>query len=61
MTGEVLKEKRKALNLSQAQLAEKLGVKENTIYRWEKGILPIYKTVELALEYLLLKAENTST
>jgi transcriptional regulator with XRE-family HTH domain len=50
MTGEGLKEKRAALGLTQAQLAEILEVKSNTVARWERGILSVPKAIELALE-----------
>lgn len=37
MNPEELKRRRKALNLTQNELAEKLGVSGNTVSRWEKG------------------------
>lgn len=45
---------RKALGLSQAALAEKLGVTQSTVSRWEKN--PDPRTI-LALEALKAKAE----
>jgi transcriptional regulator with XRE-family HTH domain len=50
MDGEQLKEKRIALGLTQAQLAEILDVKPNTVARWERGVLAVPRTVELAME-----------
>lgn len=50
MEGSELKEKRLALGLTQAQLAEILEVKPNTVARWERGLLAVPKTVELAME-----------
>jgi transcriptional regulator with XRE-family HTH domain len=50
MEGEKLKEKRIALGLTQAQLAEILDVKPNTVARWERGLLLVPRTVELAME-----------
>jgi transcriptional regulator with XRE-family HTH domain len=50
MEGEKLKEKRNALGLTQAQLAEIFDVKPNTVARWERGLLPVPRTVELAME-----------
>ena len=47
-----LKKWREGAKLTQAQLAERLGVKENTVYRWETGRLPISKTVQVALEQI---------
>jgi DNA-binding XRE family transcriptional regulator len=41
MTPDQLKAFRARLGLTQAQLAEKLGVERNTVNRWEMGLLPI--------------------
>lgn len=41
MTPEELKSLRATLGLTQPQLAERLGVQPNTVYRWEAGIHPI--------------------
>jgi transcriptional regulator with XRE-family HTH domain len=49
MTGDELKERRNALSLTQAQLAEILDVKPNTVARWERGVLSVPKAIELAL------------
>lgn len=50
MTGEELKTRRETLDLTQTELADLLDVKQNTVYRWEAGKLPISRTVELAFE-----------
>jgi transcriptional regulator with XRE-family HTH domain len=50
MEGDELKDKRIALGLTQAQLAEILDVKPNTVARWERGLLDVPRTVELAME-----------
>ncbi len=49
MSPEKLKELRVSLQLTQSELARLLDVKENTVYRWETGRLPISRMVELAL------------
>ena len=36
--GGYIAEKRRALNLTQEQLAEKLGVSNKTISKWENGV-----------------------
>lgn len=43
---------RKELDLTQAELAEKLGVHQTTVSRFETGDLPLDKRTELALEAL---------
>lgn len=50
MEGSELKEKREKLALTQTELADILGVKMNTVYRWESGILDVPKSIELAME-----------
>ena len=50
MEGSELREKRIALGMTQAQLAEVLAVKPNTVARWERGLLSVPRTVELAME-----------
>lgn len=50
MTGDELKKKRTALELTQAQLAGLLDVKPNTVTRWENGVLVVPRTVELAMD-----------
>lgn len=50
MEGKELKEKREKLELTQTELAEILGVKMNTVYRWESGILAVPKSIELAMK-----------
>jgi len=37
MTGQELKDHRKRLGVTQAQLAERLGVTANALARWERG------------------------
>ena len=43
---------RKDLNLSQADLAVRLGVTQSTVSRWETGELKIDKRTELSLDAL---------
>ena len=52
MTGHELKEARKTLGMTQAQLAEALDVSPNTIARYEqpKGGYPIPKWVGIVLD-----------
>lgn len=41
MSGEELRRRREALQLSQPKLAEALGVHPNTIWRWEHSGVPV--------------------
>lgn len=49
-----LRSAREALGLTQKALAERLGVSENTIWRWETGKHPVEHStmLRLALERL---------
>ncbi len=58
MEGSELKEKREKLGLTQTKLAEILGVKMNTVYRWESGILAVPQSIELAMETVERKYKN---
>jgi len=53
MTGQELRQARKRLKMTQVGLADALEVHWNTIARAERGELPILKTTELAVKYLL--------
>lgn len=37
--GQRIKEKREAMNLSVEELADKIGVSRQTVYKWEKGLV----------------------
>lgn len=55
---DILKYARGAIGLTQAQLAELLGVALETVSRWETGADPFKPTVQLALATLLDIAES---
>ena len=52
MTADDLKKMRARLGLTQAELAERLGVERNTVNRWEMGLLPIQTITGLAVHHL---------
>lgn len=53
ITGKFISQKRKEKNLTQEQLAEKLGVSNKTISKWETGkCMPDYAVVESLCEEL---------
>jgi transcriptional regulator with XRE-family HTH domain len=52
MTPNELKRRRQKLGLSQAKLAQMMGVDQMTISRWERGIHPIPLYISLAVEAL---------
>jgi len=58
VTGKRFKQIRLKLGLTQAQLAEVLGVASNTVAVWERGEQPIPGPVELAMKLLLEKKER---
>lgn len=45
---------RKRLGMTQAELAEALGMQTNSVTRMEIGLQRIMRTTELAVKYLLL-------
>lgn len=53
MTPTQLKAIREQLGWTQAELADKLGVRMNSVWRWESGEVPIAETVALAVDHLL--------
>lgn len=64
MSKEELREFRKRMGYSQIELAEVLGLTQNTISRWEKGTAPIGSpsVLRLAMERLAqLRAEEVRT
>jgi transcriptional regulator with XRE-family HTH domain len=52
MTREDLQLKRKALGLTQEQLARELDVTVLTVSRWERGVYRVPRHIELAVEAL---------
>lgn len=56
---EIIKEKRRELNLTQEQMAERLGVTAPAVYKWEKGISFPDVTLLPALARLLKTDLNT--
>jgi len=58
MTGKELKEWRKQRGLSQAALAQKLGVFRETVARWEIGARPIPSFLPLAIRWLETELEE---
>lgn len=49
---------RRTLELSQAELAAKLGVHQTTVSRFETGDLPVDERTALALDALLFRASR---
>jgi DNA-binding XRE family transcriptional regulator len=59
MTGADVKRARKRLRMSQAELAEAIGMQRNSVARMERDAQRVMRTTELALKYLLLTMEKT--
>jgi len=60
MDADELREKRKALEMTQAQLAKALGVNIMTVSRWERGLMSIPSHLSLALEAIEAKQKKVS-
>jgi len=58
MTAEFIKESRKTLGLSQAGLAERLGLSVDTIRSYEQGTRPVSKIATKFVEKILQEVEN---
>lgn len=50
---------RKALGLSQSEMADRLGLHQSTISRFETGDLPLDKRTQLAAEALLVASRQS--
>lgn len=59
MTPEELRSRRKALHLSQAELAQALGVTQNTISRWEVGSMKMDGPRSLWLDVEMQRLERS--
>lgn len=60
MTPAALRERREALGLTQAQLAERLRVRQHHLSRWETGAVPITDIRAAWLDRELSRLEATS-
>ena len=54
MTGKELRRLRKRLGMIQAELAQAIGMQNNSVARMEREERPIMKTTEMAVRYLLV-------
>lgn len=59
MNGADVRRARERLKMTQAELAEKLGMQRNSVVRMEIGTRPVMRTTELAIKYLLLTMKKT--
>ena len=58
MNTDDLRRARTRLDMTQAQLADAIGMRTNSIARMERGERPILKTTELSIRYLLEKLKQ---
>jgi DNA-binding XRE family transcriptional regulator len=55
MTGQELRRARRRLEMTQRELAQELELHKNSIARMERDELPVVKTTELAVRFLLVR------
>lgn len=60
MDGKMMRDIRRRMDLSQVELAQRLGVTQNTISRWESGAVTMQHPVilEMALRHLEMEARG---
>jgi transcriptional regulator with XRE-family HTH domain len=55
LTGREFRKLRLRLGLTQETLGKRMGVRANTVYRWESGRLPVPRMAALAIKAILLE------
>ena len=58
MNGETLRQRRRALHLTQLELAQRLGVTRQAVYAWEHGINPVPAWMGYVLSWFEHEAER---
>lgn len=58
MTGKELRQARVTLHMTQKGLGEALDLAKNTVAMAERGEIPIRRTTEFAVKYLLVVSKN---
>ena len=61
MTADYFRAVRETLGLSPGQLADRLGIHRNTVYRIERGDLPIRPSLEKTMQLLQRTPTPTET
>lgn len=61
MNGAKLRERRKALGLTQQALGDILGVAQNSVARWEREEMAIPTFLHLALNWIELEAAKSAS
>jgi transcriptional regulator with XRE-family HTH domain len=60
MTPRQLREFRKRLGFTQAEFAKVIGVRSNTVARWERGEIAMRESTRLFLDYLVKGIDLTN-
>lgn len=55
---ENIRDIRKTLDISQAELAKLLGVEQSTVSRWERGDLPLNPRTRMAIDFVFDEARR---
>lgn len=61
MTPQQLRDKREKLQLTQTELADRLGLTRDSIAKMESGERPIVRITELAIEHLSCRPRRPAT
>lgn len=61
MDGATFRRLRGRLELSQAKLAEAMGVSPNTVYRWEAGMVEVPPPVAVLIRLLVENSKREGT
>jgi transcriptional regulator with XRE-family HTH domain len=60
LNGSELRDRRKKLGLTQVELSEEMGVTQQALSHWERGIYPVPMSIQKLLRYIEASHANRS-